>query len=403
MSSPPGILLVDDEPALLDLLRVLIASQRPHWRVELAGGAGEALERLAHGEADVIVADRFMPGLDGVALLEEVRRRHPGVARLVMSGWPDPGGEASAHHVAHQYLAKPEDLRTLTSRLDRILAVRAHVGDPELRAVVAGVRTLPSPPATYFRLRQACAARDVSAREVAEIVREDPAVAAKLLQLCNAGFLGLRQRVSNLLHAVQLLGLDTVTALVLSSQLFSACDRHLAARCGLDRLWRHSLATSRCASAVAQAAGALPAVVEDARVAGLLHGVGAIVLAVNHTEAYAGLVRTADARRVSRHALELERFGAGQAAVGAYLLGLWGLPWEVVEAVAFHPAPGRQVPAEIDALTILHVAESLAGELRPGDVVGAASPLDEAVVAGLPDGPGRIAGWREACRALLDG
>ena len=71
------ILLVDDEPFLLEALEMLLRRERPDWAVRLAPGSAEALDALAAEPADVIVSDLGMPGMDGAALLEQVSRAHP--------------------------------------------------------------------------------------------------------------------------------------------------------------------------------------------------------------------------------------------------------------------------------------------------------------------------------------
>ena len=59
---------------------------RGEWHMEFASSAAAALEILAEGPFDAVVTDMRMPGMDGAALLEEVKRRHPHMVRIVLSG-----------------------------------------------------------------------------------------------------------------------------------------------------------------------------------------------------------------------------------------------------------------------------------------------------------------------------
>jgi len=97
---------------------------------------------------------------------------------------------------------------------------------------------------------------------------------------------------------------------------------------------------------------------------------------------------------------EVEVLGASHAMMGAYLLGLWGLPDAVVEAVAFHHAPGQCVHQRFGPLTAVHVAATLAPELS-GAGPGQEAPtldLDYVRALGLAE---RLDGWRRQCMTRL--
>ena len=94
------------------------------------------------------------------------------------------------------------------------------------------------------------------------------------------------------------------------------------------------------------------------------------------------------------------------AEVGGYLLGIWGLPYPIVEAVANHHVPGRVASSGFDALTAVHVANGLVNEScqeRVGDEEkGLFIGVDEAYLAkiGCAD---QLDSWRDLCDALLEG
>ena len=96
----------------------------------------------------------------------------------------------------------------------------------------------------------------------------------------------------------------------------------------------------------------------------------------------------------------MEVFGATHAEVGAYLLGLWNLPDPVVEAVAYHHAPSRCVNRQWSALTLIHVAESIATELTESSADPAHTGLDPEYD---PEGnfEARLPVWRSLCRAEM--
>ena len=112
------ILFVDDESMILQALQRALSRMRPTWTVAVAPGGAEALALLSRTPVDVVVADLHMPDMDGPALLEEVRRAHPGTLRYVVSGSAaDELGPVSPGLI-HRFLPKPFEMRALLAALD---------------------------------------------------------------------------------------------------------------------------------------------------------------------------------------------------------------------------------------------------------------------------------------------
>jgi two-component system sensor histidine kinase/response regulator len=103
-----GVLLVDDEPQNLMVLRGFLDDE-VRWQVHQATSGAEALEIAGKVPLDVVVTDQRMPGMTGVDLLEELRRRHPDVAGIVLTGYADMQALESAINRANafRFLRKP--------------------------------------------------------------------------------------------------------------------------------------------------------------------------------------------------------------------------------------------------------------------------------------------------------
>jgi putative nucleotidyltransferase with HDIG domain len=190
---------------------------------------------------------------------------------------------------------------------------------------------------------------------VAEIVAGDTGLTAKVLQLANSAFFRLARRITSAEKAVGHLGLAVMRSLMSSTDVFWRGAEHESATLRLDELQRHACMMGAAARSLAQD---LPQA-DDAWAAGLLHDVGYSILA---RDCQADLLRCLDlaaAEGLQLHEAETRILGATHAQLGAYLLGLWGLPSEVVEAVACHHAPeaARQTP--FGALGALTIAQSL--------------------------------------------
>ena len=95
--------------------------------------------------------------------------------------------------------------------------------------------------------------------------------------------------------------------------------------------------------------------------AGLLHELGDLIVGAYMPEAYASILQGAVERGCRTFEVEEERLGFSHAEIGAYLLGIWGLPQPIVDAVAHHHHPTRMPHSGFDPMTAVYVADLLAG------------------------------------------
>ncbi len=324
------ILCVDDEVQVLESLRDLLRPYRRTFAVEFAVGGEEGLRKIATGAAyDVVLSDVRMPGVDGVTFLTCVMEQLPGAARIVLSGQTDEATALRAAGVAHQFLIKPCEGPQLASTIERACVIHDVVGDERIRNLVAGAGTLPSAPAAFAALRALADDPDACIDDAATIVERDVAMCAKVLQLVNSAFFGLGRRVASARDAVVYLGMDTVRSLVIVVETFGQFGATSIPGFCVAELEAHSLAVAAAASDL----GADATEKTDAWLVGMLHDVGLLFLADRDPDGVTAVMDSV-AAGASEEAAEKAAFGATHARIGAYLLGLWGLPDNVVEAVA---------------------------------------------------------------------
>lgn len=372
------ILFVDDEPRVLEGLRDLFRRQRREWDMVFVPGGQEAVDALNSSPFDVIVCDMRMPVVDGNAVLAVAREKQPAAARIILSGFAGREAELAALSVAHQFVSKPADPVGLRSVIERACALPALLRDPALRNLVGRIARLPSPPALYLEITRATARADVTMAELAALVEQDPAMAAKVLQLANSALFGLQTPRSSVQQSLVYLGVQRLKALTLTAQVF--LEGHALTRgLDLDALQRHALDVAGLARLFVRD----PARADIAFTAALLHEVGRVIIAMAEPAAAAEVASAAAATGRPIHELEFERFGTTHADAGAYLLALWGLPLEIVEAVRCYLRP-EEVPSEI--VVVVHAADALVREReagRPGclhEAFLAASPFADDLV-----------------------
>jgi len=115
------ILLVDDEPAMLRYIRTLL--EVDDYKVETASTGEEALLRVDKGmEPDLVLLDVLMPGIDGLATLEQLRQKRPGIKVVMLSCVADTKKVVQAMRLgAHDYLTKPFQKAELDAVIDQCL------------------------------------------------------------------------------------------------------------------------------------------------------------------------------------------------------------------------------------------------------------------------------------------
>jgi HD-like signal output (HDOD) protein len=353
------ILFVDDEPMILAGLQNLLRKQRKQWDMEFVESGEKALAKMAEGPFDVIVSDMRMPRMDGATLLKEVQRSYPNVVRIVLSGHAELETAPRSVSVAHQFLAKPCDAISLQNVVDRACSLQALLSDDAIRRAVGPIGKLPSAPKVYLAVTKALEDPDTSMKDLAKLIEGDMAISAKVLQLVNSAFFGLPQRVAGVQQAVSYLGANMIRRVLLSVETFSMFDEEKAAGpFSLEALQAHS----NVVAAVASKLLTDPIRSADAFMAGMLHDVGKLILAVHVPEHFKRAMALGRERNLPLYVAEQELFGVTHGEVGAYLLGMWGLPYAIVEAVAHHHTPNRVEHAAFDILDAVYVAEMLVSE-----------------------------------------
>lgn len=388
------ILFVDDEPNVLQGLRRMMRSMRQEWDMQFANDGTEALEILFSDHFDVVVADMRIPGMDGAELLDEIKKRHPQVVRFILSGSSDKELVMKSVGQTHQFLSKPCDSEQLKNILVRAFALRDVLNNNELKTLVSSLKSLPSLPSVYFEIMEAMKAPDFTMKMVGEIISKDVGMTAKMLQMVNSSFFGVGVRVTDPIHAARLLGPEILKALVISVQIFSKFNKADSCGLSLEKFSNHCMAVASLAKEIAKHENQDKNLTDGALIAGMLHDAGKLILAENLPERYKHALSIAKSEYISAIEAEEKTFAATHAEVGAYLLGIWGLPDPIVETLAFHHHPSKSLQQEFTCLTAVHVANALVNDDKDKCTEMDSVEIDHVYLShlGLDD---KLADWRE--------
>jgi HD-like signal output (HDOD) protein len=388
------ILFVDDEPLVLTGLQRMLRGMRDEWEMEFVACGVDALARLAAVPFEVVVTDMRMPGMNGAELLDEVMRLHPKTIRIVLSGHADKDLILKCVNSTHQYLSKPCDSLTIKATVQRACGLENVEEHERLRVLVAQMGRLPSLPSLYVQIVEELNDPSATIEHIGQIISQDLAMTAQFLKLVNSAYFGLSRPVANPAEAAMYLGIETIKSLVLSIHTFSEFNDLNGCGFNLDALMHHSMSTAGRAREIAQLEDCSQKIINECFVGGMLHDIGKLLIAANYPKDYEQATRLVAEGRLSACAAEKEVFGVDHAGVGGYLLGLWGLPVDVVEAIALHHSPRRTKNLVFSALTTVHVADVFEHECA-GQPPVSDNELDGPYLAALGLDH-RVVAWRQA-------
>ncbi len=232
-----------------------------------------------------------------------------------------------------------------------------------LKDIILEMRSLEPFPQVASAVLQLAGRSGVQPSEVIEVVQTDPGITGKVLKLCNSAYYGFQREVGSLREAGNMLGVDTLVNLVLTS----SANKYFRDYGGAPQKVREALWTRSITQALASRLIATQQGYENpdrAYTAGLMQNIGQIVL----DRFYAGESTRVEAEvACGRSVLQAERvvLGINHAEVGARLSTEWNLPSFLVDTIRHHHEPEK---ATIDPLltSTVHLAETVL-DLEPAD------------------------------------
>lgn len=344
------ILFVNNDPTLLAGLKGALRKYRQQWQMAFVRGP-DAVTVLQHERVDVVVAELDVEGPLGGTLLEMIAEEYPATIRVVLSASADVRDVMRAVPHAHQYVSMPVDPAELIQRIERSEALHALLDEDRIRAL-GGLNRLPTHHRIVDQLRDALQDADVRIEAVGEIIQQDPAMSAKILQLVNSAFFLRTRRVTNIRDAVSYLGLNIIEGLVLQIGLVSSFE-HLNG-ISLQRFQMHGLQVANVARRIAPRA-----IADVCFTTGLVHDVGKLVLSLAYGARFNTIAAASEKGIAKTWRLERTEFGIAHPEAGAYVLGVWGLPTQVVEGVAWHHDPCAVERTGMDVVAAVHLADAI--------------------------------------------
>ena len=206
----------------------------------------------------------------------------------------------------------------------------------QLEDLVSSTVTIPTIPRTLLEINSVIADPDGSAAEAAEIVAQDPAIASKCLRLANSSVYALKSPVSDIQHAVCLLGLKILRNLVVQATVLDQFSSKGDPRFS-QWLWDHSLKAAHAARGIIRFSpidfGLDP---EEAYTAGLLHDIGKVLLMTALPDRFTTITKESLEHDRPLDELEQAALGFTHADAGALLAQQWNMGETLCRAIELH-------------------------------------------------------------------
>lgn len=301
---------------------------------------------------------------------------HSAVVEAIRNGHAGIDGALQSAGYSHQVMKKPNGPEAVTEILGESSIVAELRGDERMRYKITEIGALPTIPRIYNKMVYEFRLETGSLKNVADIISSDPEMTSAILGLVNSNYFNFHIKLKSPLHALNLLGFDIISALVLFEGVFSQFAAEGPAGDFIECVHDHSLAAGIGAYKISKSIPLKETFPLDSFVAGLLHDVGKIIMLAYFRDRLNEAVTAVEDRLVPLHEVEYEIIGITHAFIGAYLLTLWGLSNSVIEAVALHHMPRKSTHPVRGVLAAVHIADVLEHEQKCNSIQDRVTGVD---------------------------
>lgn len=352
-----NIWVVDDDPTVL---KVMLHVLQHNHNVRLFSQPESLLQIKPAPEEipDVILSDYSMPSMSGTQLLQCARRQFPSALRLLITGDMQVRVDL---HCAHRILLKPIGVKELRQAVnDCVSASEYYRSRHALFQEVQHYNQFPVLEESNERIRR-CHPQD-SLDILISILDQDLGLYSRLQILANSPiFNPSGHPVENSAGIIHRLGIKNIHAAVLASSVFLDYCKYLN-KYWVHQLFHHCLETALLAGQIAEKE--CPEHASTAYFAGILHDLGYLLLFNNRPEIVKqnpDWLKTKATRNEEKHLLG---FHSGELA--AFLLHLWGLPQDLIDAVEQTEIPPDSETCNTPAQAIRMAHQKLDQNHQPG-------------------------------------
>ncbi len=328
-----------------DIATVKRLFARGNHQLSIIDNAQGALALLTSSRYDVIIASQVLKDMVGAELLAHAAKQYPRAIRLFIND--DTGQECK---FAHQTFLSPLNATAFVEVIESFTRSHGAISKKQIVDAVAQVKTLPSPPKVYMQLNSLLQDKNCDSHKIAEVIIQDPALVAKVLQFVNSSAMAKGKQIKSIPDAITKMGVDTLCCIVMTAELFAYQPSIEGFSINDEQI--HCLNVAKMAASIIK-----PELKLDTLLAGLLHDIGKLVLYEINPDLTKSFFKQAD--KVNDAAIEKRVFSTDHAQVGGYLLHQWHFPYTVIEAIVLHHSPAKLIRKSFGVPQAVYLANQL--------------------------------------------
>ncbi|MCK5569963.1 MAG: HDOD domain-containing protein [Spirochaetes bacterium] len=239
--------------------------------------------------------------------------------------------------------------------------------DKELIRLNRYIDSMPSLSITVSKILEVTKNPQSTAKDLNKVISLDPVLVGKVLKLINSAYYGLQNKVTSLVTAIIMLGMNTIKNLALSTAVLGNMKKESSFKSlNVDGFWRHSIAVGVLSKLIAEKIGVPAARREEYFIGGLLHDIGKIPLNELFEESYMKAIRTADLRKAMLLDMEREIIGITHTEVGKMIAEKWNLTGETTECLLHHHDPNTSSEQNYKLVASVYAANIYCNENQVG-------------------------------------
>jgi len=336
------------------------------FNVEIGDNIQDALQILMRSKPDLILSDWQVGSHTARELLQAMQVNESWKSIPVIVCLDEPSTEKSEQLETMstvRILFKPLNQNVLSRMIAELVPIR-KLGEADkqvynegsIRRKLRMIGRLAPLPTLVRKIMEILKDPNSSARDLAEEIKKDQVITARILKIVNSAYYGFHREIGNVDHAIVVLGFDEVMNIAQAACLMNGFSFESDEYFNREKFWIHALGTAYIARALSRYTRKVES--KDAFVVGLLHDFGKVVLIQHFSKAYKEVIKLAVEQNRSLHSVGLDVAGIEHAEVGSLVAESWQLPVPLVSAIRYHHLPSL-ARTNGDEVHLAHIANIL--------------------------------------------
>ena len=205
----------------------------------------------------------------------------------------------------------------------------------DFKNVVMKIKSLPTLPQVFYKIVETIELPDSSAEDVKKTIKNDQSISAKVLKVANSAMYGYTKDITDISHAIVILGFDMVKSIALSVSVFNSFPKiNTATKFNREAFWIHSIASAEAAGLFADKVNGIKK--DHAFLIGLIHDIGKVVLDYYFSPEYRRVIAKVNEENISIKEAETQILNFDHSLIGEWLGDQWNFPESILTGIAYH-------------------------------------------------------------------